>query len=250
MKAIILAAGNSSRLGGITKKIPKGLLKINGKSIIQRQIEIYEKNGIKDIIIITGPNSEKFDIKDVTYIHDDNYKNHDVLGSLMVGKKFMKNGFIMSYSDIIYDEKILKKIIEFKGKIGIAVDLDWEKKYVGRSEHPKSQADNVLIENVKIKKIKKNILKCDKFQKMGEFVGLMKISNIGTEIFVEKFNELLESHQGKFQDASSIKKAYLTDLIQELIDSNIQIDPIEISGNWYEIDTPQDLEKVKKILSN
>ena len=43
MKAIIVAAGNSSRLGGITKEIPKGLLEINGKSIIQRQIEIYKK---------------------------------------------------------------------------------------------------------------------------------------------------------------------------------------------------------------
>ena len=53
MKAIILAAGSSSRLGDITSDLPKGLLEINGKSIIQRQIEIYEKHGIDEIIIIT-----------------------------------------------------------------------------------------------------------------------------------------------------------------------------------------------------
>jgi choline kinase len=44
----------------------------------------------------------------------------------------------------------------------------------------------------------------------------------------------------------SLKKAVLTDMLQELIDSKIIILPIIISGKWYEIDTPQDLEMVKK----
>ena len=45
---------------------------------------------------------------------------------------------------------------------------------------------------------------------------------------------------------SSLKKAVLTDMFQELIDSRITVSPIIISGKWYEIDTPQDLEMVKK----
>ena len=40
MKAIILAAGRGTRLGHYTKEIPKGLVDINGKSIIERQIEL------------------------------------------------------------------------------------------------------------------------------------------------------------------------------------------------------------------
>ena len=74
----------------------------------------------------------------------------------------------------------------------------------------------------------------------------MKLSKKGAKIFVEKFNHLMESHKGKFHDAPSLKKAYLTDMIQELVDSGILVEPIIINGKWCEIDTPQDLQLARK----
>jgi NDP-sugar pyrophosphorylase family protein len=52
---------------------------------------------------------------------------------------------------------------------------------------------------------------------------------------------------GLFHESPSILKAYVTDMIQELIDSNIKIKPILVSGKWCEIDTMQDLENAEKI---
>ena len=118
---------------------------------------------------------------------------------------------------------------------------------MNRTDHPKTQADNVIIEDNKVVKIKKNILEYENSQQIGEFLGLMKLSYNGAEIFVKKYNELIQSHQGNFQDAPSLKKAYLTDLIQELIDSGIEVTPIFVNGRWIEIDTLQDLETVRKI---
>ena len=60
MKVIIIAAGSSTRLGNLTEEIPKGLLKINNKSILEIQIQQYKKKNISEIIIITGPHHEKF----------------------------------------------------------------------------------------------------------------------------------------------------------------------------------------------
>ena len=74
----------------------------------------------------------------------------------------------------------------------------------------------------------------------------MKLSKNGAKIFVEKFNHLIKSHKGKFHNALSLKKAYLTDMIQELIDSGFLVEPIIINGKWYEIDTPEDLQAVRK----
>ena len=179
-----------------------------------------------------------------------NYEKHDVLCSLMAAKSEMNSEIITSYSDIIFDDSIINSLLKFKGDIGIAVDLEWEEKYLNRTEHPKEQADNVLIQDDKIIKIKKNILKYEKFQLRGEFIGLMKLSENGAKIFVKKYNQMLEFHKGEFQDAPSLEKAYLTDLIQELIDSGIEVLPIFIDGKWSEIDTLQDLEKAKKLFSN
>ena len=245
MKVIIIAAGSSTRLAKETSDIPKGLLKINGKSIIEIQLELFQKNQLSDITIITG--AQKFKLKNVHYIQDYKFQDHDVLGSLMVAKSIINDDILTSYSDIIFEEKILESMTEFSGDIGIAVDLDWKKNYVDRAQHPKSEADNVLINDNEILEIRKNISECKKNEKIGEFLGLMKLSKKGSRVFLEKYSELKMSHKGKFHNALSLEKAYLTDMLQELIDSGIRISPIYISGKWCEVDTPQDLDIARKL---
>ena len=246
MKIIIIAAGSSTRLGKEIIDVPKGLLKINDKSIIEIQLDLFKKNQLFDITIITGPDKQKFELKNVNYIHDNEFQNHDVLGSLMASKSIMNDDILTSYSDVVFDENILQSMLDYKGDIGIAVDLNWERKYVARTQHTKNEADNVLMENNKILKIKKNITEFNPKQNLGEFIGLMKLSKSGAKIFIEKFNYLIKFHEGKFHDAPSMKKAYLTDMLQELIDSGIVVEPIIINGKWCEIDTLQDLQLARK----
>ena len=57
---------------------------------------------------------------------------------------------------------------------------------------------------------------------------------------------MIKNHKGEFHEASSIKTAYITDILQELIDKNFKVNPIKIEGNWCEIDTLQDLEVARK----
>jgi len=61
---------------------------------------------------------------------------------------------------------------------------------------------------------------------------------------------LEKSCVGKFHDADSFEKAKLVDILQELIDSKIEISPITIGGKWCEIDTPKDLERARKSFQN
>jgi choline kinase len=248
MKIIFIAAGSSTRLGTKTLNFPKGLIKINNNSIIGTQLDLFKNKKIDNIIIITGPNADKFNFNNVTYINDTNHKKHDVLGSLMMAKSYMNDEIITTYSDIIFDQKILNSIVEFKGDVGIAIELNWEKRYIDRDQHPKSEADNVIIDNGKILKIRKNISECEDNQIVGEFIGLMKLSKRGTEIFKNKYLELEKTHIGKFHNAPSLERAYLTDMLQELINSGVKISPIVVNGDWCEIDTPQDIEIAKKIL--
>ena len=136
-----------------------------------------------------------------------------------------------------------------KEDISIAVDMNWEKNYEGRTEHPKSEAENVeLKNNIEIIRIKKNIENLN--NNVGEFLGIIKFTNKGSQLFVKKYEELINKNTGLFHEASSILNAYVTDMIQELIDSNIKIKPILVSGKWCEIDTMQDLKNAEKIFSS
>ena len=242
MKAIILAAGYSSRLGNQFEDMPKGLLDINGKSIIQRQITLFHEKKIDEIIIVTGPNSDKFNFEDVTYVEDKNYRENEVLGSLMATKNLMNTEIIMTYSDILFDKAILDQVLNFQDDIGVATEMNWLPTYQNRSQHPLSQADNVLIKNGKITEIRKNMAKYLKNENLGEFFGIMHLSSAGAKNFVKVYDRLVKSHTGPFHDAPSLKKAYLTDMLQELIDLNFDVKPILCKGVWREIDTPEDLE--------
>ena len=63
---------------------------------------------------------------------------------------------------------------------------------------------------------------------------------------LQKYVELKENHKGSFHNANSFQEAYITDMLQEIIDSGYNVSPVIVDGNWSEIDTPQDLERVEK----
>jgi len=248
MKVIIIAAGTGTRLGKKKSELPKALLEVNSQTILSRQISILKKIGIEEIVVITGPYSEKFPSIDVTYVNDRDYDEHDILGSLIVAKDYIEGDIIITYSDILFDTIILEQIIQQECDIGISIDMDWKKAYEGRTLHPSTEAENVLLDDDKnILKIQKNIKSHE--ESVGEFLGLVKLSSNGAKIIADKFEYLLTNHKGKFHDAISLKKAYITDFIQELINSKIIVTPIFISGKWCEIDTNQDLERAQKMFS-
>ncbi len=247
MKVIVIAAGSGRRISEETKHLPKYLIRVNDKTIMELQSAIYKKYNVDQIIIITGPNKEKFTVDGFTYVEDVNYQRHDILGSLMEARKHITGDVMIVYSDIVFDDAVLSKIIESKDDIGIAIDLEWKKSYIGRTDHPHSEAENVVLDtNQNVIEIKKNI-SAEPENTVGEFLGIMKMSPRGSEIFVKKFEELEKSHTGMFHNAPSLEKAYLTDMIQELIDSKIIISPIIVSGKWCEIDTLQDLQRARKL---
>ena len=247
MKIIIIAAGTGKRVGEKTKELPKYLLNVNGKTIQQHQLSVFKKFDYDEIIVITGPHKEKFTSNECTYVEDVRYHDHNILGSLMEARKYISGDVLIVYSDIIFDDKILSQVIEAGAEIGVAVDLNWEKSYEYRTDHTKSEAENVVLDNNNnLLEIRKNITNNSTYV-VGEFLGILKLSDKVSQIFVKKFEELEKLHKGQFHNAVSIQKAYLTDMIQELIDSKIKVTPIIVSGKWCEIDTKQDLQRACKM---
>ena len=246
MKAIILAAGSGKRISKDFPELPKALIQVNNNSIISRQISTFKKNGIDEIIVITSTFKEKFSTSDVTYVDDQKFEEHDVLGSLMEAREHIFGDVIITYSDIIFEDLILKNILQTNYDIGIAVDLDWKKAYENRKLHPISEAENVLFDNSRnILEIRKNIQNSN--LEIGEFLGIIKLSNNGCKLLLKRYDEIRNDKCGRFYDTKSLTKAYLTDMIQELIESKIEVKPILISGKWCEIDTIEDLKRAENM---
>ena len=247
MKAIFIAAGEGLRLENITKDLPKPLVDVNGKSIIERQISLLRKNNVNDIVVITGYKKEKFTFKNIEYVHNPNFREQEQTGSLMVARSKIVGDVLIMFGDILFDEIILQQILDSKGDIVIAVDKNWEKSYEERHDNPKSEADKVLIKDDKVIQISAKNIEVNDDNDIGELLGLIKLSMKGSKILIEQYEKLENSHTGKFHDAVSLKKAKFVDILQELLSSGIVITPVSIKGKWCEIDTKHDLEIAKKM---
>ena len=247
MKAIFIAAGEGLRLENITKDLPKPLVDVNGKSIIERQISLLRKNNVNDIVVITGYKKEKFTFKNIEYVHNPNFREQEQTGSLMTARSKIVGDVLIMFGDILFEEIILQQMLDSKGDIVIAVDKNWEKSYEERHDNPKSEADKVLIKDNKVIQISAKNIEVNDDNDVGELLGLIKLSMKGSKILIDQYEKLENSHIGKFHDAVSFKKAKFVDMLQELLSSGIVITPVSIKGKWCEIDTKHDLEIAKKM---
>ncbi len=242
-KALIIAAGLGSRLKKHTKNLPKCMLDFGGKTLLQRQLDSYKKCGIKDISIIRGYKKEKINYKGIKYFENPDYENNNVLNSVFYAEKVINGNIIISYSDILFDPSVVQRALDSVHDISVVVDIDWRGYYVGRKDHPISEAENVIFNsNNEVEKIGK--INTGKEEVHGEFIGMIKLSNRGADLFKQHFNRLKKIYWNKpFQRAKIFQKAYLTDLIQELVDIGVKVHCVIIESGWKEIDTVEDYKK-------
>ena len=245
-KSLIVAAGLGSRLKKHTENLPKCMLDFNGKTLLQRQVQAYKDCGIKNITVIRGYKKEKINYKNLNYITNDDFRDNNILNSIFYAEKVINGNIIISYADILFESNVVKRLMQSNHDISVVVDIDWRGYYVGRKDHPLSEAENVIFDsNNQVLKIGK--IGTQKEEVHGEFIGMIKLTNRGTEIFKENFHRVKKLYWDKpFQRAAVFQKAYLTDMIQELVDIGVKVHCVIIERGWKEIDTVEDYQKALK----
>ncbi|MDC0483418.1 integrase arm-type DNA-binding domain-containing protein [Candidatus Thioglobus sp.] len=243
VKSIIIAAGLGSRLKGYTEALPKCMLMFGDKTLLERQLEVYEGCGIKDISVVRGFKKEKINYEGLNYYDNTDYHNNNILNSLFYAEEVINGNVIISYSDILFDTNVVSRLLESNADISIVVDIDWRGYYVDRKDHPIEEAEKVIFDaNNEVLKIGKVIT--SKQDVYGEFIGMLKLSPRGAEIFKLHFNRAKKIFWDKpFQRSQTFQKAYITDLIQDMVEMGVSIHCVIIERGWKEIDTVEDYEK-------
>ena len=149
MKAVIIAGGQGTRMKNYN--LPKALLNIGKRTLIEWQLEQLKKTGIKEVVICTGHMGEM--IKSRLGNHKDgfliNYSHEETPlgtgGALKHAEKLINDSFLLIYGDIVFGLD-LRKIIEFHKKKNAAITV-----LVHRTTHPEDSDLVVLDDNGKIK---------------------------------------------------------------------------------------------------
>lgn len=247
---IILAAGFGSRLLPLTKDKPKSLLEFGGKTLLERNIEIFKKNGINEITIITGYKKEKINFPDIKYIENENFEHNSTLQSLFYAIDDIKDSTIITYSDIIFEEKIIDELLIAEHDITVVVDAKWKDYWKLRIDETLNDATETAIFNDE--KIITSIGNKNS-QANGHFIGLMKLENHGSQKFKELFlktKQNVVNGKNKLNDELSFEKLRIVDLLEGLIKNNFSIHALLINNGWLEFDTINDYKLYNEMLDH
>ncbi|MFH1500735.1 MAG: gamma-glutamyl-gamma-aminobutyrate hydrolase family protein [archaeon] len=250
MKAIILAAGKGTRLNKYTENLPKGMLNFNGQPLIERQVELLREAGIKDIIIVTGYMKEKIQISGVKYYHNPLYEETNMVASLMQAEPEFNDDILVCYSDILYEKKVLDKVLASKVDIGVTIDEDYWDYWSARMPNPEEDMESLIIDRDG-EVVDLGNTSCSRSQAKVRYVGLIKFSKSGAEALKKVYHKNREKFWDKdspWLRSKSFKKAYMTCILQALVNEGYKVSPILIKRGWLEFDTNEDYENYTKWL--
>lgn len=233
MKLLILASGRGSRLKSKTVKIPKTLIKINKFSIfdyLKKKFFLFNS-----VIVVSGYKHKKLKLhksKKCKIIFNKNYNTSNMVHSMFKAKNLVNSDIIVSYSDIIYSEKILKKMIKFN-HTHIPININWLKNWKKRMSFSKikNDAEDLTLDKKIIKSIGGKIIgSLPKYQYMG-LIKLKKRDYFKLFYFYKKIkNEKIDM------------TSFLNKSIKEKI---IKLKYFKTSYFWTEIDNPKDIKAAK-----
>lgn len=248
MRAIIVAAGMGRRLAPYTDDRPKCLVEINGRSILERQLDAYRACGVDDVVIVRGYMKELLRPAGARFYDNDRYRENNILCSLFCAEEAMEGGFLFSYSDIVFGKGCVERALETEGDYALVIDRKWHETYVGRSQHPVEEGEVARVEDGRVTLVGKKTVPPE--EAAGEFIGLARFSAEAARRMRERFWERRRALAGQpYGRAPRFEVAYLTDLLNDLIASGEVMRPAFIDGGWREIDTVEDLERAKAVIA-
>ena len=245
MRAIILAAGMGKRMQHLTQKCPKGMIKLLGKPLLNRQIDALKKENISDIVLVGGYCAENLKKLGLPIVVNNRYKQTNMVFTLFCAKGYMEQGIdlIISYGDIVYETRVLKALLACKAPISVVVDRAWRAYWELRMDNPLVDAETLkLVDSNRIIELGKKALRYEDIQ--GQYIGLIKVSGSYIGAFQEAWNNI---DQNLKYDGESFEQMYMTSFINYLIELNWEVRAAFTHNGWLEVDTLSDLSLYERL---
>jgi len=248
-KAIILAAGQGTRLRPFTDHVPKCMVEAAGRPLLLWHLDTIEACGISKIGLVAGYKAEKITDSRVTKIINDRYATTNMIESLFAAESWLSGDVIIAYGDIVYSSEVLRAMMEDDRDVVIACDEDWEEYWSQRFEDPLSDAETfVKGPDGTVSTLGKKTT--DRTEVQGQYIGLIKLSSNGCNRIKELYHAAKndsEQQNNAWGSGRTLEMAYMTDLLNYLA-SNQELYYKSIHRGWVEVDDHSDLEVAKNQL--
>ncbi|CAH1547081.1 phosphocholine cytidylyltransferase family protein [Vibrio harveyi] len=240
-KALILAAGQGTRLRPITNDRPKCLVPLMGKPLLERQVETLKAADITDIHIATGYRADQIETLGFQTSFNSRFEQTNMVESLFSAIGFIREcteDLILGYGDIVYHQENLQTLLACDDEMVLMIDKEWRALWSLRLENPLDDAETLVMDSDGyITELGKKPESYERIQ--GQYTGLIKIRADKIPAFI-KFYENLD--RKALYDGNDFDNMYMTSFIQMMIDSGWKVKAAIVENGWLEIDSVEDLK--------
>ena len=236
MKAIILSAGQGSRLGHMVDDRPKCLIDFNGRTLLDRQLDTLEFNGVHEAVVVTGFHdalvAEAIDRRTggprVRTIYNPFYKVADNTGSLFMAREELAGDCLVWNGDTLVSRELMRRVVA-NDQQGICVTIDRKDSY--------DEDDMKVVEDVgRLKAIGKRL---PMEQVNAESIGLLAFRSGGATQFRAAIERAIRTPEGT--------TIWYLRVIHHIAQS-ADVWTLDIRGEeWGEVDFPEDVEVARAL---
>lgn len=241
MRAVVLAAGRGSRMGGRTDDRPKCMVELGGRTLLSLQLAALRAGGANEVAVVRGYRAESIDLPELSYFDNPRWEETNMVMSLATASSWLSSSdVIVSYADIFYGADLVRRLIRAPGDLVVAYDRDWLKLWSRRFADPLSDAETFRIDaSGRLLDIGRKTGWLSDIG--GQYMGLLKFTPAAWRA-VELALEGLP--------ATDRDRLDMTSLLQRLLAKEQEILTVETRGHWGEVDQTSDLDLYESMISS
>lgn len=217
----------------LTDALPKCLLQLRGKPLLDWQFEALQGAGISDIAIVTGYKREQLASRGVREFHNPRWATTNMVSSLSCAADWLERyPCLVSYSDIFYDIRAVMPLIHCPASLAVTYDPHWQPLWEKRFGDPLLDAETFrLTAQGTLAEIGGKPTTVTEVE--GQYMGLLRFTPEGWSEMVRIRAELSEQQRDEM---------HMTGTLQRVIDAGrIAIAALSYLGEWGEVDSTEDL---------
>jgi choline kinase len=237
-KAIILSAGQGSRLGHMVDDKPKCLIDFGGRTLLDRQLDTLESNGVREAVVVTGFHDELVNEAigrrsggpKVRTVYNPFYKVADNLGSLFMARSELAGNCLVWNGDTLVSDSLMAKVVA-NARPGVCVTIDRKDGY------DDDDMKVVVDDDGRLRAIGKRL----SAGVNGESIGLLAFRDGGAERFREAIERDIRTPEGT--------TIWYLRVIHHLAEQS-EVWTLDIEGEeWGEVDFPPDVERARELVA-
>ncbi len=238
MRFLVLAAGQGTRLRPLTDNIPKCMVPLQGKPLLEHLLDTARQVGLTDLHVATGYREEVIDYPGVVKHQNPRYDSTNMVATLFCAEEIMDDELIVSYGDIVYQPDVLAALVASSAEVSVVVDREWKRYWQARMENPLDDAETLKLgSNGEIRELGKKAKSYDEIE--GQYIGLMKFRKDALEKIRPFYHRL--DKEARY-DGKDFENMYMTSFLQLIADRLMPLTPVFIENGWMEVDAVSDLE--------